>query len=228
MATVLAVMAHPDDEVLGCGATLARHAGAGDTVHVLFLADGETARQGSYDPAALADAVAAREDQARAAARVLGCQPPRFARRPDNRLDGVDLLDLAKAVEAVLAEVAPAIVYTHHAGDLNVDHRRVREAVLTACRPLPGRPVRRLYGCEVLSSSEWGDPAAAGFRPRRYVGAVETLDAKLRALACYGAEMAPYPHPRSPEAVRALAVLRGAECGLDTAEAFEVIREIDT
>lgn len=227
MATVLAIMAHPDDEVLGCGATLARHAEAGDSVHVLFLADGETARQQAYLPDAMSGAIAAREEQAKRAAAVLGCQVPRFARFPDNRLDGVELLQLAKCVEATLCELTPEIVYTHDLGDLNIDHRRTREAVLVACRPLSGRSPRRIYGCEVLSSSEWGDVGGPAFRPRRYVCSASTLDRKIEAMFCYESEMASYPHPRSKEAVRALAILRGAESGLGTAEAFDVIREID-
>lgn len=224
---VLAVMAHPDDEVLGCGATLARHAARGDTVHVLFLADGETARGQDYQPKTFAEAIAARHKAAEAAAKVLDLQPPRFLDLPDNRLDGMHLLDLAKAVEAVLAEVKPSIIYTHHSGDLNVDHRRTREAVLTACRPLPGRPVRRIYGCEVLSSTEFGDSSSGTFTPRRFVNVAAQLEAKLAALACYDREMAPFPHPRSPEAVRALAAWRGSASGLLAAEAFDIIREIE-
>src|SRR5581483_9188818 len=138
MSTILVVAAHPEHEALGCGGTMVRHARAGDAVHVLFLADGETARDGA------ASRIAGRQAQAAAACAALGAQKPRFERFADNRMDSVPLIDVVKAVEAAVADLKPSIVYTHHSGDLNVDHRIVHQAVMTACRPVPGQSVRSI------------------------------------------------------------------------------------
>lgn len=219
---VLVVAAHPDDEVLGCGGTVARHAAAGDRVHVVIAGEGATARDvdaGSKDErAALAKA-------AQAAAATLGSEPPRMLGLPDNRLDTLPLLDIIKPIEAVVAEVNPDTVYTHHGGDLNIDHRIVHQAVLTACRPVPGSPVRRLYAFETLSSTEWG--IGEPFRPGHFVAIVGQLDRKRAALKHYDREMRAFPHARSFEAVDALARLRGATVGLEAAEAFVVIRDVE-
>jgi len=218
---VLVVAAHPDDEALGCGGAMARHAAEGRRVEVLFVADGVGAR--GPDDAALARRRAA----AREAARILGASPPRFLDFPDNRLDGVDLLDVVRAVEAAVREVGPRLVYTHHGGDLNVDHGVVHRAVLTACRPLPGSGVDGILAFETPSSTEWSSAAVGpAFAPTMFTDVAAHLDAKAAALAAYGEEMRAFPHPRSETAVRALAAVRGAAAGLEAAEAFEVVRWI--
>ena len=219
---VLVIAAHPDDEVLGCGGVVARHAAAGDKVETVIVAEGATSRAqaGGATPETLRAAAAK-------AAGILGGARPRFLGLRDNRLDSVDLLDIVQALEAVIAEVAPEIVYTHHGGDLNIDHRIVCEAALTACRPVPGAPVKRFYCFETPSSTEWAAPSIGpSFRPQRYVGIAKTWDAKRAALECYQTEMCDFPHARSIEAVEALARSRGAQAGLAAAEAFEVIREL--
>lgn len=229
---VLVVAAHPDDEILGVGATAARHADEGDEVHVLILAEGATSRgplgAGARDARAHAAELDALRAAAGAAAEVLGTRPPRFAGLPDNRMDSLDLLDVVKAVEAVVAEVRPSVVYTHHGGDLNVDHLVTHRAVLTACRPLPGGGgPEAVYTFETLSSTEWGSPdQEVAFRPTRHVEVSAQLARKLDALRCYAGEMRPFPHARSIEAVEALARLRGAQSGLPAAEAFGVVREV--
>ncbi|MHA1598165.1 MAG: PIG-L deacetylase family protein [Alphaproteobacteria bacterium] len=220
--SILIVAAHPDDEVLGCGATAARHVADGDTVHVLIMAEGATSRD-----AADTDGVTALRQSAAAAAAALGTAAPRFAGLPDNRMDGLDLLDIVKAVEAVVGEVAPDIVYTHHGGDLNVDHRLTHQAVLTACRPQPGETVRAIYTFETPSSTEWSaTDMEDAFTAQRYVDVGAQMAAKLAALECYESEMRDFPHARSIKAVEALATLRGSQSGLGAAEAFRVIREI--
>ncbi|MDP6589201.1 MAG: PIG-L deacetylase family protein [Alphaproteobacteria bacterium] len=222
MSEILVVAAHPDDEILGCGATLARHADAGDRVHILILATGLAARG-----AIAAGALEALEGAAGQAARAVGAEAPRFAGFPDNRLDGMEMLDIAKPTEAVVEGVAPEIVYTHHGGDLNIDHRIACEAVATACRPLPGAAVRAIYAFETVSSTEWAVSGAhAAFRPNLFVDVTAYMEAKMCALAAYASEMRPSPHARSEEAVRALAALRGASVGCVAAEAFSVIREL--
>jgi LmbE family N-acetylglucosaminyl deacetylase len=220
--TVLVVVAHPDDDVLGAGGTMARHARAGSKVHILFLADGVSARGG--------DKLAAerRAKAARNAAACLGALEPAFLGLPDNRLDSLDLLDITQAIEGIISKVGPSIVYTHHAGDLNIDHAICHRAVVTACRPLPGSKLRAIYAMEVPSSTEWAEPTESNaFQPARFVDISAVQDLKRRALEAYAEEMRPYPHPRSFEAVEALGKWRGASAGLHIAEAFMVLREIE-
>ncbi len=221
--TVLVVAAHPDDEVLGCGGVIARHADAGDRVYPFILAEGATSRGGATG----GDETELLQEAARNAARVLGAEPPRFGGLPDNRLDSVPLLDVIKRIEAVVEELEPSIVYTHHGGDLNIDHRIAHQAAVTACRPLPGAAVRTIYAFETVSSTEWASDAIAGaFRPTRFVDISAQLDRKMEALGCYAVEMRPFPHARSKEAVAALARVRGASAGVTAAEAFAVVREV--
>lgn len=220
---VLVVAAHPDDEVLGCGGVIARHAAAGDAVHILILAEGATSRGAAGSEAD--DEVAALQAAARRSAEILGAAPPAFAGLPDNRMDDLALLDVVKIVERTVRETGAAVVYTHHGGDLNVDHRICHQAVLTACRPLPGAPVRAVYAFETVSSTEW-EQGGGTFRPTRFVDISDHLAAKRRALEAYASEMRPFPHARSIEAVDALARVRGAASGVSAAEAFMVVREV--
>lgn len=219
---VLAVAAHPDDEVLGAGATLARHARAGDTVDIVICAQGLLSRERTADEIAQ---LLKLKDNARDAARRLGARPPTFLDFPDNAMDSVPLLDVVKRVEAVVGDLQPEVVYTHHPGDLNIDHQITCRAVLTACRPLPGSAVRAIHAWETLSATEWAPPQLGSpFLPNHFVDVEATLGAKLDALACYAGELRPFPHPRSAEGVRHLAGLRGSTAGFVAAEAFATLR----
>jgi len=222
---VLVVAAHPDDEVLGCGGTVARLASEGSRVHVLLLADGETSRRpglGSASPA-LAERNAAYE----AARAILGCASVQAEALPDQRLDSLELLDLVQRIERVIAHHRPAMVLTHHAGDVNLDHRLVHDAVVSACRPQPGHAVRELLFFEVPSSTEWRPPGSApAFTPNWFVDVSGTLPTKMRALEAYARELRPFPHPRSIEAIEALAKWRGASVGVHAAEAFMLGRKV--
>ena len=222
--TVLVVAAHPDDEALGCGGTIARHAAAGDDVVVVFIADGVTSRAPDEDRSA---ELVRRQEAARAAAAILGVRDVRFGDLPDNRLDTVPLLSVAQAVEAVVREVGPTTIYTHFAHDLNVDHRLVHEAVITAVRPQPGAAVTTVLTFETPSSTEWRAPGVGTpFAPDWFVDITDTLDLKLRALDAYAEEMRPWPHPRSREAIAHLAHWRGSTVGRIAAEAFVLARHI--
>jgi LmbE family N-acetylglucosaminyl deacetylase len=220
--SVLVLAAHPDDEVLGCGGSIARLARSGARVHVAFLADGVTAR-----PGAPAEELDARRNAARRAGEVLGVSSLSFGDFPDNRMDTVPLLDVVQAIEALIATHQPDTLFTHHSGDVNVDHRRIHEAVTAACRPQTGHPVRTLLSFEVPSSTEWQLPGpATAFVPNWFVDISETLELKLAALDAYAAELREWPHPRSRRGVTHLAHWRGATVGVDAAEAFVLGRQL--
>lgn len=219
--SVLVLAAHPDDEALGCGAAIARHAARGERVRIVFVSDGETSRGDVAQ-----GAVAARQEMACAAASVLGAEPPVFLGFPDNQLDTIPLLEIVQAVERAVGSSPPRRVYTHHAGDLNVDHGIVARACLTVFRPQPGTGVRDILGFEVLSSTGWNAPEAV-FAPNVYLDAVGFEDCKAAALACYGAELRAFPHARSQETMRHLLAFRGATVGLAAAEAFTLLRRVE-
>ena len=224
---VLVVASHPDDEVLGCGGTMAVHTDNGDVVDVLIVVEGATSRDAKRDTGKQAKALTALQQSACDAAAVLGAREPHFLGLPDNRLDGMELLEVIKPIEALINELKPQVIYTQHGGDLNVDHRIVHQAVVTACRPAPGTSVRAIYGYETASSTEWASSTMGGaFHPVRFVDISKTLERKRKALECYASEMRPFPHARSFEGLEALARWRGVSTGLEAAEAFTVVREI--
>ena len=227
MLSVLVIAAHPDDEVLGCGGTIARHADAGDQVQVLIVAEGTTSRQQQRDRMQATDELSALAQAAQLAGAILGAQGVELMDLPDNRLDSLDRLDLIKQIEERIARHQPQVVYVHHAGDVNVDHRRLHEAVVTACRPMPGQPVRRLLSFEVVSSTEWQPPGSApAFQPNWFVEISDQWQRKREALVAYTSEMRPWPHARSLEALEHLARWRGAQVGVEAAEAFCLLRQL--
>ncbi len=223
---VLVVAAHPDDEVLGCGATAARLAEEGQDVHFAILGEGITSRHGQGSDAD-ENQMASLHQHAHAAAEKVGAKSLELYNLPDNRLDTVPLLEVVKIVEDLIERLRPEIIYTHHAGDLNVDHGVVHRAVLTATRPVTGQTVREIYAFEVPSSTEWAfQQLQPSFRPNVFVDVARTLELKIAAMECYKSEARKFPHPRSPEALRALAVRWGSVVGCAAAEAFELVRSI--
>jgi N-acetylglucosamine malate deacetylase 1 len=224
---VLVIAAHPDDEVLGCGATIAKHSQQGDTVHVRILAEGVTSRDQQRHREERRVELSHLEMAARRAAEILGVSSLQLHDFPDNRMDSCDLLDIVKVVEQAIADCRPEIIYTHHQGDLNIDHQRIHEAVVTATRPLPGSLVKTLLCFEVASSTEWRvHNSALAFMPNWFVDVSQTLPLKLEALAAYATEMRPWPHARSIEALEYLARWRGSTVGVAAAEAFIVGRNL--
>ena len=221
---ILVVAAHPDDEVLGCGGTAARFIKEGREVHFAVLGEGITSRHAQRSDAD-ASQLAGLHRQAQAAADKLGATSLTLRKLPDNRLDTVPLLDVVKVVEELVERIKPEVIYTHHPGDLNVDHGVVHRAVLTATRPVAGQPVREIYAFEVPSSTEWSfGGLRPAFHPNVFVDVAATLEAKIAALACYDTESRKFPHPRSPEALRAGAKRWGSVVGCQAAEAFELVR----
>jgi len=226
-ATVLVVAAHPDDEVLGCGGTISRMGAEGHAVHVLILAEGVTSRDVARDASGRSAQIAALAAQAKRANETLGGASLQLLGFPDNRMDGVALLDLVKVVEDAIARHAPRIVLTHGSGDVNIDHQQVHDAVVTACRPTPGQAVKELLFFEVPSSTEWRPPSSRpSFAPNCYVDISAHLAQKLAALQAYAGELREFPHPRSLAAVEALAHWRGASVGVEAAEAFILGRSL--
>ena len=222
MKKVLVVAAHPDDETLGAGGAMAKHAASGDLVSVLILGEGVASRLVEGKEYAK-EKESLRGDAKRALAK-LGVKDVTFLDFPDNSFDAVPLLKIIKAVEKVVSDKKPELVYTHHRGDLNIDHRRTFEAVLTACRPV-GSTVRKIMCFEVLSSTEWN--VGSSFIPNAFVDITDLFDKKIAALREYRSEMRQYPHPRSPEGAEILAKMRGLVVGRKAAEAFEIVREIE-
>jgi len=225
--SILVIAAHPDDEVLGCGGTIARHVREGDKVHVVILAEGVTSRDQSRCCQERHQALSKLAEAAHKAKDLLGITSLHLHQFPDNRMDGVDLLDVIKCVEEHILRVSPGIVYTHHSGDLNIDHQVVHRSVVTACRPQPDQCVHTLLFFEVASSTEWQTSSSApAFVPNWFVNISDTVEAKIEALSAYDIEMRAWPHARSVEAIKSLAKWRGACAGLEAAEGFVVGRRI--
>ncbi len=210
---VLVIAAHPDDEILGCGGTLALHARAGDEVTALIACEGESLR---YGPAGVGQ-----PDHMRRAARTLGLKESRPLGFPDQRLDTKSLLDVIAPLEQAVRELRPAVVYCQFGGDANRDHELLFRAALVATRPIEPY-IEAVYAFDTASSTEWGYPRS--FVPDTWVDISETLEQKLAAMACYESEVRPYPHPRSLDALRHRAHAWGNQCCLDAAEVFVTVR----
>ena len=164
------------------------------------------------------------EVQSRASVQSLGVRDVSYFRLPDNRFDTLPLLEIVKLIENLIATRKPTVVYTHHAGDLNIDHVLTNRAVLTATRPEPGMCVREVLSFEVPSSTEWAFGIQPTFEPNVFVDISETLSAKLKAMGMYEGESRIYPHPRSSEALTSIAAHRGSMVGVNYAEAFVLLR----
>jgi LmbE family N-acetylglucosaminyl deacetylase len=224
---ILVVAAHPDDEVLGCGGTIARMADLGHEVYVGILGEGITSRSPSRDDAD-PDLVDTLHHQCREAAGLLGVRKLFTYDLPDNRFDTVPLLDVVKMIEGLVDDLRPETVYTQHGGDLNVDHAITYRATLTATRPVQGSAVKTVYAYEVPSSTEWAfqrfEPV---FRANMFVDVTSTLKRKLEAMGVYQTEIRPFPHPRSLRAIEAVARRWGSVIGREAAEAFELVRSVE-
>ena len=218
MSRILVVAAHPDDEVLGMGGTIALHTSRGDQVRVLVVTDGSSTQYPGD-----ADTRSRKEEEARRAARELGVEDYVHLDHPDMRLDTLEHVEVNRVVEEHLRDLAPAIVYTVQP-DVNSDHRVLFDSVAVATRPVPGQPVRRLLTYAPSSSTEWTPAAVNWFVPNWYVDVTETIGRKLAAFAHYETERREYPHPRSERAIRATAEFHGTACGCEYAEPFVLVR----
>lgn len=223
--STLVIAAHPDDEILGAGGTIAKLASRGEPVHQLILAEGATSRDTQRNAEVRSVEMSELAACAQKAGDILGAASVALERFPDNRMDGCDLLDVVKVIERHIAERMPTRVFTHSSSDVNIDHRVIHDAVIAATRPQPGNRIRELLFFEVMSSTEWR-PATSlrAFAPTYFVDISDHLEAKLDALRAYEPEMREWPHARSIKALEHLAGLRGATIGVEAAEAFETGR----
>ena len=219
---ILVVAAHPDDEVLGCGGTIARYVREGYDAYVVFMTDGVSSRKET----SIQNEIKNREKSAILASQILGIELVEILDFPDNGMDTVPILDIVQNLEAVIDKVKPSIVFTHYWGDLNIDHRVTCQSVLTACRPYPAQVVKEIYSFEIPSSTEWSSPSVENnFNPNNFVDISKTIELKMSALQAYDQEMRNFPHSRSLKAINSLAKVRGAAVGIVAAECFVVIRQ---
>ena len=218
---ILVVVAHADDEAIGCGGALLKHKANGDDVRIIYMTNGVGAR-GS-------DKIAS---GARMKSQLKACQLLNVTKYynfdfPDNAMDQIALLKITQAIEPIIQEFKPNTIYTHHGGDLNIDHRIVHQAVLTACRPQPNSSVNEILSFEVNSSTEWASTSMSSpFLPSYFVDISIFQDKKTQLLLSYDQEMLPYPHSRSVQAICYVNKVRGNSIGVDAAEAFMHIRAI--
>ena len=226
---ILIVAAHPDDEILGVGALT--HKLTNDykcKIHAVILGEGITSRSEKRDLKKWKQELEAHRSNIDSAAKIVGFNSVKPFDFPDNRFDAVNLLDIIKVIEKEKTEIQPQIIFTHHGGDLNIDHRIAFQAVMTACRPTQKEPVKSIFTFEIPSSTEWqASNWPYNFRPNVYFGMdKKNLNAKVKAMECYEFEKRPFPHPRSPKAIEIAAQKRGVEIGANYAEAFMLVRTI--
>jgi N-acetylglucosamine malate deacetylase 1 len=217
---ILVIAAHPDDEVLGCGGVMARHAAQKDQVHVLVVTRGVPEL---YAPEIIDES----RRELKAAHKLLGVAETHFLDFPAPRLDMVPGHEIADGIAGIIHQVKPETIYIPHGGDIHQDHRAVYQATLVASRPVNGCTVTQLLCYETLSETEWAPRVGeAAFIPTVFIDITEQMDIKLKAMACYHTQLKEFPHPRSLEAIRSLAMLRGATVGVRAAEAFALERQI--
>ncbi|HVQ01209.1 MAG TPA: PIG-L deacetylase family protein [Candidatus Thermoplasmatota archaeon] len=222
---IMIVAAHPDDEVLGCGGTIARLVEEGYEAYTLILGKGVAARYPTAGGTTEKNKhIAMLQHETQKANKALGIKKVYSFNVPDNKFDSVPLLDIVKKIEQVKKNVRPDIIFTHYKKDLNIDHKITYEAVITASRPLENESVKTIYSFEVLSSTEWNYPLS--FSPAVFFDISSSLQKKIQAMSCYASEIREFPHPRSLKAIEINAKTWGIKVGLSTAEAFELVRSI--
>lgn len=221
MNKILIIAAHPDDEILGCGGTVARLINEGAEAMTLILGEGITSRDGIIDKKKELNEL---WEQTISANEVIGIKKVIIKDFPDNKFDVVPLLDIIKVIEKAKNEFKPDIIFTHYGNDLNIDHRITNWAVLTATRPTQDETVKEIYAFEILSSTEWNYPLT--FQPDYFVNIEDTIERKQLAMEEYKSELREYPHPRSVRGIELRARNNGMNCGLKYAEVFKTLRRI--
>lgn len=226
---IMIVAAHPDDELLGLGASMHKLINNLQVeTHVVILGEGLTSRADKRDTENWKKELKIHQNNIKEAQKCIGYQTVNTYDFPDNRFDSVALLDLVKTVEKEKSEFQPEIIFTHHGGDLNIDHQKTFEAVMTACRPMKGELVRSIFTFETPSATEWSAPTQPSpFVPNVFIDVSEKdVEAKIDGMEKYQFEKRNYPHPRSPKSLRIRAQYRGLTVGCEFAEAFCLVRSV--
>lgn len=220
---ILIVAAHPDDEVLGCFGTVAKLIQEGYEAYTLILSGGKTSRD-NYSQSELDEL----KNETQKANLAIGIKKIFMTDFPDNAFDSVPLLSIVKKIEEVKNEISPEIIFTHHIGDMNVDHQITHKAVLTATRPMVDECVKTIYAMEIPSSTEWNSYALhSAFVPNVFFEIDKTIDLKIKAMSEYASELREYPHPRSLKHLKELAKVSGTKNGLNYCENFILVRQIN-
>jgi len=221
---ILVIAAHFDDEVYGCGGTISKFVREGHKVHVCILTDSCSSQ---YTDRAN-EMIAQKKEESQIVNNIFGIEKTYTFDFPDMQLDTIPHVELNRAIEQCIRDIKPTIVYTHHGGDINKDHRLVFDSTMVAVRPMEGSSVKRVLCYEVPSSTEWTPHTPSNmFSPNVFVDIEDVINKKIDAIKAYNSELREYPHPRSVENVINQAHLRGASVGLKAAECFMLIREID-
>ena len=221
--TVLITVAHTDDEALGMGGTIAKHIADGDTVTAIAMTDGISSR-----PSTKLGQINERIIAAEKCSKILGFSWLFFSDFPDNAMDSIPLIDVVKTLERAKEMVNPDLVYTHSCSDLNIDHRIVTQAALTAFRPEPQSQCKEIRAFEVPSATDFSHKSIAGtFQPNLWIDITRTWIKKINAIQEYASEIKSFPHSRSLEGVESLVKYRGCQVGVERAEAFEILRRIE-
>jgi LmbE family N-acetylglucosaminyl deacetylase len=221
--TVLVIAAHPDDEILGCGGTIAKHVLEGDSVFALFMTKGVMSRKNSKNQK---KQIRILQKESILANKIVGSKIIKQYDLPDNQMDTVNKLTIVQLLEKQIQLIKPSIIYTHSNFDVNIDHTIVHEALVTSCRPLKSNDfIKTILFFEIPSSTEWQcSPDYSSFKPNWFVDITKTFDIKKQSMNAYISELRPWPHPRSLEGIEVYAKYRGLYIGVDYAEAFIVGR----
>lgn len=223
---ILVVAAHPDDEVLGCGATLAKAIDCGCEVHVLFVGEGISARFpfGQYDSQEFKDQTEVRQKGAEKALMTLGISSFKFGEKLCGQFDSYPLIQLVKEIEEEIKIISPDILLTHNPSEVNIDHRLTYEAVEVACRPTRDFIPNEIYTFEIPCSGSW--TFETSFKPNVFINVEKYWEKKMAAWKCYVGEERPFPFPRSDEGLKTLSQYRGMSCNLKQSEAFKLVRKV--
>ena len=227
---ILIVVSHPDDELLGLGATMHKLINEYNIkTHVVILGEGITSRSDSRDLQKWKEDLLIHKGNIKSAQKAIGYHSVNTYDFPDNRFDSVALLDIVKVIEKEKEQFIPDIIFTHHGGDLNIDHQKTFEAVMTACRPMSHETVRTIITFETPSGTEWrANTDSHHFLPNLFIAvSLDNLEAKIKGMESYEFESRSFPHPRSPEALRIQSKRWGIVVGINYAEAFRIVRSIN-